>query len=278
VEVLVTGASGYLGRAVVRALTLAGHSVRPFAGDVREPVEAVSGVDAVIHLAARTRVRDSFADPVGYYQVNVTGTVNLLAALPPGTPFVFASSASVYGTPDSQPISETCPLGPENPYAASKAAAESAIRWAVSSAVTLRIFNLAGAVEGFGDPDPTRIIPRVVAAAAGTLSHVDINGPGTAIRDFVHVADAAAAFLLALAEPRPGHRVYNLGAVPASVNEIIEAMQRIANSPVPVVHHPAHPGESPELRADTTLIRDELGWAPEHTTLDPLILSQWHAK
>jgi UDP-glucose 4-epimerase len=283
--VLVTGASGYLGRAVVRALTMSSHhSVRTFDGDLLAPDSlgpAVSGVDAAVHLAARTRVRESFADPIRYFQVNVTGTVNLLAALRPGTPLVFASSASVYGTPTSQPIPESCRLDPQNPYAATKAAAESAIGWAAStgrvSATTLRVFNLAGALDGVGDPDPTRILPRAVAAAAGSLSHVDINGPGTAIRDFVHITDAATAFALALANPRPGHHIYNVGAIPASVNDILAATHRLTGSPVPVVHHPPHPGESPELRADTTLIRADLGWHPAHTTLDPLILDQWNA-
>jgi UDP-glucose 4-epimerase len=281
VIVLVTGASGYLGRAVVPALTAAGHSVRPFAGDVldRDAVAAaVERVDAVIHLAARTRVRESFSDPVGYFQVNVTGTVNLLASVPAGTRFMLASTASVYGTPERQPIAETCPLAPGNPYAASKAAAESALAWASSAdrvvGTTLRIFNLAGAVDGHGDPDPTRILPRCLAAAAGQLSHVDINGPGTAIRDFVHITDAATAFVLAL--PASGG-VYNIGAIPASVNDILAATARVTGHQVPVEHHPPHPGEAPDLRADTTLSYTEFGWFPRHTTLDPLIASQWQA-
>lgn len=203
--VLVTGASGYLGRAVVGCLAAAGHHVRPLAGDLLAPdslAPAVAGVDAVIHLAARTRVRESFEDPVRYYQVNVTGALNLLGVLAGGTRFVFASTASVYGTPASQPISEDCPTDPANSYAASKAAAESAIGWACEpgriAATTLRLFNLAGATGGRGDPDPTRILPRAIAAATGTLPHVDINGTGATIRDYVHVTDAAAAFVLAL--------------------------------------------------------------------------------
>lgn len=281
--VLVTGASGYLGRAVVPALVAAGHSVRPFAGSVLDEdavAAAVDGVEAVLHLAARTRVRESFSDPVGYFQVNVTGTVNLLGAVAPGTRFILASTASVYGTPTDQPIPETCPLTPANPYSASKAAAESALKWATSSGrvagTVVRIFNLAGAVDGFGDPDETRIVPRCVLAAAGRLSHVDINGSGTAIRDFVHITDAATAFVLAMPEAE-AYRVYNVGAIPASVNDIVAATGRVAGHAVPVVRHPPHPGESPELRADTTLIRADLGWSPRHTTLDPLIASQWQA-
>lgn len=274
--VLVTGASGYLGRAVVAGLTAAGHSVRPLSGNILDPAAvalSVEGVDAVIHLAARTRVRESFADPIGCYQVNVTGTVNLLGAVPAGIRFIFASTASVYGTPSRQPIPETCPLSPMNPYAASKAAAESAVEWTEKvRTTTIRIFNLAG----HGDPDATRILPRCVAAATGQLSHVDVNGTGTAIRDFVDLTDAANAFILAL-DTDTGHRVYNVGAIPASVNDIIAATERVTGRTVPVEHHPPHPGEAPELRADTTLIRKELGWQPTITTLDPIIQSQWDA-
>ena len=282
--VLVTGASGYLGRAVVQALTAAGHHVRALVGDLLATdslASAMAGVDAVIHLAARTRVRESFEDPIRYFQVNLTGTLNLLDRAPAGSRFVFASTASVYGTPVSQPIVEDTPLDPENPYAATKAAAESAIGWAASSgrvaATVLRVFNLAGALDGHGDPDPTRILPRTVAVAAGTLSHVDINGTGSAIRDFVHITDAAAAFVSAVEADHSGFRVYNVGAIPASVNDILTATQRLTGRAIPVVHHPPHPGEAPDLRADTTRIRTELGWQPTHTTLDPLILDQWHS-
>ena len=273
-EIFVTGASGYLGHAVVRCLTAAGHLVRPLTGDVLA-VSDLPRVDAVVHLAAATRVRESFTDPVRYFQVNTTGTLNLLGAVPAATRFVLASTASVYGSVTGA-IPEDHPLAPQNPYAASKAAAESAVGWGSESAVILRLFNLAGAVDGFGDPDATRILPRCVAAARGTVSHVDIHGPGTAVRDFVHVSDAARAFVAAVERPEASG-VYNVGAIPASVNDIVAATRRVTGSPVPVVHHPPHPGEAVDVRADTTRIRTELGWRPEHNTLDPLILSQYES-
>src|SRR5260370_934527 len=83
---------------------------------------------------------------------------------------------------------------------------------------------------------------RAGVDAHGTLSHADINGPGTAIRDFVHITDAAAAIVAALSSVHSGHRVYNVGAVPASVNDILAATREVTGRPIPVVHHPPHPG------------------------------------
>jgi UDP-glucose 4-epimerase len=291
VHVLVTGASGYVGRSVVCSLAGTGHQVRAVARKAgtspRQGVEWVAGdllksdgiprftngIDAVVHLAALTRVRESFQEPVRYFGVNVTGTLNLLGALP-DVPVVFASTASVYGAPRTQPIGEDTPLDPRNPYAASKAAAEQVVRWASAGSAVLRLFNVSGA----GDPDLTRVLPKAVAVAAGQVSHVDVYGDGSAIRDFVHVDDVAAAVVLALEAARPNqHRVYNLGAVPATVAEIIAATERVTGRPVPVVQHDAHPGEVREVRADTTRVRTELGWRPVHSGLDSIVADQWAA-
>jgi UDP-glucose 4-epimerase len=298
-RVLVTGASGYVGHATIRALLTAGHSVRALAHLVQPPplpgVEwhrgalldpttlgsAVADIEGVVHLAAVTRVRESFEQPDRYYRTNVTGTLNLLDRLSPGTRFVLASTASVYGAPADQPITEDTPFDPQNPYAATKAVTEDALRWISQTgrvaASTLRIFNICGAVDGRADTDDTRILPRTVMVAAGQLSHVDVYGTGAAIRDFVHVSDVAAAITLALEHAAPGHRAFNVGAVPASVTEIIATVERVTGRAVTLVHHDPHAGEAPELRADTTRIREDLGWLPKHTTLDTIVADQWDA-
>jgi UDP-glucose 4-epimerase len=298
-RVLVTGASGYVGHAVLRALTGAGHGVLGLVhvaqpdpvdgvewvrGDLLAPAglrTAVADVDGVVHLAGLTRVRESFEQPERYYRLNVSGTVNLLECLGSGARMVFASTASVYGAPVG-PIGEEAGFDPRNPYAATKVAAEQAIGWVARSgrigAATLRIFNVSGAVAGRGDPDTSRILPRAVAVAAGRVSHVDIYGDGSAVRDFVHVADVASAFVRALEACAAGeHRVYNVGAVPASVAEVIAATERVTGRSVRVVHHDRHPGEVAEIRADVDRIRDELGWRPAHVSLDPMVADQWHS-
>jgi UDP-glucose 4-epimerase len=295
-RVLVTGAAGYVGRAVVRELRARGHlvvalvhrssatfpaDVETRRGDLHESLrELAADIDGVVHLAARSTVRDSVTHPTRAWRTNVAGTLNLLEALPAAARLVFASTGSVYGRPAQQPISESAAIAPLNPYGSSKAAAEQLIAAQAATgalgAVTVRLFNAAGAVDGRADEDPTRIIPRVAAVAAGVEPVVTVNGDGSAVRDFVHVCDIAVAVALGLEAATPGqHKIYNLGAVPASVADIVEAMTRISGQPVKVEHHPANPHEAPELRADTSRIRAELGWAPTRTTIDELVADQW---
>jgi len=304
VRVLVTGAFGFVGHAVVRALLEEGHEVVaassradrrwPAPGKVEvvqanvlEPSSltgAVAEVDGICHLAALTRVRESFDMPERYAAVNVTGTRNLLAALaerPRPVPFVHASSAVVYGAPTLQPIAENCAAAPSSPYAETKLAADQAICDAAETGrvagISLRIFNASGAVDGHGDPDLTRIIPKSVAVAAGLAPEVGVNGDGSAIRDFVHVADVASAFAAALTGARPGvFTAYNVGATPASVAEIIAMTQSLTGRDLPVQNNPPAK-EAPDLRADTSRIRAELGWKPLHSSLEQIINDAWIA-
>ncbi|GAB2999606.1 NAD-dependent epimerase/dehydratase family protein [Saccharothrix stipae] len=283
-RVLVTGSSGYVGRAVFAELAAAGHSPIAFSGDVRSP-EGLGGlgdVDAVVHLAGLARVRESFDDPVRYYDVNVGGTVNLLRSPPPR--FVLASTAGVYGAGvygagvrgpgEAATIAEDCPRAPTNPYASSKAAAEDVLAWAAAagrvSGVALRLFNVAGG----GDVDDTRLITKVCAVAAGRRPAVEVFGDGSAVRDFVHVRDVARAFVTAVECDGPEYAVLNVGATPASVADVLAAAARVTGRPVPVVRRPAHPGEVRDLRADTTRLR-ALGWSPTCSDLDDLVRDQW---
>ncbi|MFI9810674.1 NAD-dependent epimerase/dehydratase family protein [Saccharothrix variisporea] len=266
-RVLVTGSRGYLGRRVVEHLVAAGHEVVPFAGDVR--TAEVPPCDGIVHLAALVRIRESFDNPLDYYDVNVNGTLRLLRA---GAPrFVLASTTGVYGTPIGPVLTEDHPRVPTNPYAATKAAAEDAVRWSARAGTVLRLFNLAGG----GDRDDTRLITRACGAASGRLPALEVYGDGTAVRDFVHVRDAARAFVLALETAEPGRcEAYNVGATPASVAEVIDTAERVTGRPVPVVRRPAHPGETRELRADTTKLRS-LGWAPRESSLEEIVADQW---
>jgi UDP-glucose 4-epimerase len=307
-RVLVTGAFGFIGTAVVRRLALAGHEVVALThqppevptpeslaievvhADVRDARAiqvAVSDVDGVCHLAALSRVRESFERPTEYRQVNATGTrimVNALAlkAAKTGRPalFVHASTHAVYGAPQRQPIVEDTRLAPMSPYGKSKVEAEDAVAVTSSTgalrATCLRLFNVAGAVAGRADMDQTRIIPRTLAVAAGRTPILEINGDGRAIRDFVHVEDVAAAFLLALAACRQdSYAVYNVGATAASMLDVIAVTEQITGQVVPVAHNPPKEGDPRVIIADTTRISRELSWVPERSSLSQIISDAW---
>lgn len=307
-RVLVTGAFGFIGTAVGRRLALAGHDVvavtsRPLGtaptplfrcrvvradlrdeGSVRAAL-ADARPDAVCHLAGLGEVRESFQHPEEYHAVNAGGTKTLLDALTataPGRRFVFASSAAVYGVPEHQPVAEDAPLLPTGPYGESKVAAEQAIETAAMGgaigAARLRIFNAAGAVAGVADANLSRVIPKALAVAAGQAGHVEVNGDGSAVRDFVHVDDVASAFLLALENGcRPGKApAYNVGATAASVAEILAVTGEVTGRPIPVVRNPPR-NEPRVLISDHTRIGAELGWSPARSALREIVADAWDA-
>lgn len=311
-RVLVTGGLGYIGRAVTARLVAAGHQVtvltRRQPGDVPDPPEgtalvsgeltdtdrlteivAEGGFGAVCHLAALTRVRESFERPLRYWDVNVNGTLSLLRALAAGTQrsgrparLVFASTGSVYGHTDGTPVAEDHPTAPTNPYGASKLAAERLIgdqaRTGALGAVTLRVFSAAGSVGGRPDPDDTRILPKALAVAAGRYPHVTINGDGSAVRDLTHLADLAEAWLRALDAATPGtHQVFNAGAgIGVSIRDIIATVEAVTGRPVPVVHRPAAQ-EAKALLADSTRAHAELSWTPARSVIRQIVTDAWAA-
>lgn len=309
-RVVVTGAFGFIGTAVGRRLALAGHDVvavtsRPLdeapaplfpcqvlRADLRDEASvraalAAARPDAVCHLAGLGKVRESFEHPEQYHAVNATGTKTLLDALAAasrqaGARFVFASSVAVYGVPERQPVTEDAPLLPTSPYGESKAAAEQAVAKAAAGdavgAVCLRIFNAAGAVAGVADTDLSRVIPKALAVAAGDAPCVEVNGDGSAVRDFVHVDDVASAFLLALEHAcRPGTAAtYNVGATAASVAEILAVAAEVTGRPIPVVRNP--PRNEPQvLISDHSRISAELGWSPARSALREIVADAWGA-
>lgn len=301
-KVLVTGATGFVGYAVAALLIEQGHEVAGLTrsdssplptgvhrirGDLSAPEtlpNAVAQVDGVCHLAGRTRVRESRTDPVGYWRVNVGGTLALLGALAgaAGTRLVLASTCGVYGDQSAQPIKETSPTQPNSPYGTSKLAADQAVAdlaaTGVIGAISLRAFNIAGALPHHPDRDQTRLIPRLLAVQQQRAPELVINGDGSAVRDFVHVADMAAAFVLALHACQPGTwRPYNVGSGRASaVGEVIHTVETVTGRPVTRRHTAAAP-EPHRLLADSTLIRAELGWAPHRSSLEEIITDAWTA-
>jgi UDP-glucose-4-epimerase GalE len=315
-RVLVTGGAGYIGSNTAFALAAAGFEPVIFddfsrghrsfvpgfeviAGDVTRPEDldrafAAGPFAAVIHFAALIEVGESVRDPAEYWRVNVGGAACLLGAMRRAgvSRIVFSSTAAVYGTPATVPIPETADLSPINPYGWTKRTVEGmlsdcAAAWGLRFAA-LRYFNAAGAVPdlpcGEWHEPETHLIPNALRAAAGLKDHLDLYGTdhptpdGTAVRDYVHVADLAAAHVAALGllEREPGGRALNLGTGRGfSVREVIDAVERVAGRQIQVVEGPIRRGDPPALVADPSRARAALGFTPRHTDIDDIVGSAW---
>jgi len=313
-NVLVTGGAGYIGSVTAQALLDAGHRVvvvddlttghrdavpaaaRFVVHDVGDAeamraLMAEERVEAVMHFAALSLVGDSMRQPLRYYRRNVGAAIGLLeacAAAGVGR-FVLSSTAAVYGTPTSVPIPETAELRPESVYGETKLAIERLLHWlSVTQGLgyaALRYFNAAGAAGGRGEDHrpETHLIPLVLQAALGRLEEVTVFGTdyptpdGTAVRDYVHVEDLAAAHVLALEALEPGRgAAYNLGnGAGFSVREVIDACRRVTGVDLRVREGPRRAGDPPVLVADASRAAAELGWRPRHTSLDAIVASAW---
>jgi UDP-glucose 4-epimerase len=254
-------------------------------------VTAGNEFDGALHFAALALVGESVAHPERYWHTNVGGTRNLLDALRDGgiTRLVFSSTCACYGQPDKTPITEDAPTRPTSPYGTSKLAVDMMIADECAAhglgAVSLRYFNVAGASNHLGeDHEPeTHLIPNVLRAIQGRTSNVEIYGTdyptpdGTAIRDYIHIADLSDAHELALQATAPGeHKIYNLGnGAGFSVRDVIAAAERVTGREVPVRESARRPGDPAVLVAGSDKIRNELGWAPKKPSIDEMIADAW---
>jgi UDP-glucose 4-epimerase len=313
VNLLVTGGAGYIGSIVVEQLIADGHLAivyddlsRGHRAAVAEEAILIEGslterdkliralerhkVEAVIHLAASSQVGETIRNPHPYFTNNVSaGTALLDAMLSAGIKrIVLSSTAAVYGEPETIPITEETPPRPSNPYGESKLAFERMLRWYEEAYqlryVSLRYFNAAGASERFGeDHDPeTHLIPNVLRAASGKVSHVDIFGEdyntpdGTCVRDYIHVRDLANAHILALGVTEKRSEVYNLGYGNGySVAEVVEMARQVTGRWISTEAAPRRAGDPPVLIANPDRIMRDLGWSPRYSELDCIIESAW---
>lgn len=322
-RLLVTGGAGYIGSVTAELLLREGHEVTvlddlstghpdavpegarllqrslldasPGAGG--RLAADLEGHDAVLHFAALSLVGDSMRQPMRYVRSNVTGAAALLEAMVEAgvRRLVVSSTAACYGDPARVPIAEDDPAVPTNPYGVSKLAVDRMVAAAAEAyglgAVSLRYFNVAGATAQRGerhDPE-THLIPLVLDAAASLRPAISVYGTdyptpdGTAIRDYIHVEDLAAAHLAALAATEEGaaagpgrHRVFNLGNGEGfSVRQVIAAAEEVTRLRIPVDEAPRRPGDPAVLVASSERARTELGWRPRKPGLQEIVADAW---
>lgn len=312
--VLVTGGAGYIGSHACRALTAAGYQPvvydnlstghRSFVsgplvtGDLLDGATLARAfadhkITAVMHFAAASLVGESMTDPQKYYINNVQGTLSLLQAMRNAGchRIVFSSTGAVYGNADSKALPEDFPCAPINPYGASKLMIERMLadyRTAYGfGAFCLRYFNASGAdpAGGIGEmrDNETHLIPRAMMALQGHVEFAvfgnDYDTPdGTAIRDYIHVTDLAAAHVAALKLLEDGHAggSFNLGTGSGfSVREILDAIRLETGREVPHTVKPRRAGDPTYLVADPSAARKVLNFVPRHSDLPTVIRTAW---
>jgi nucleoside-diphosphate-sugar epimerase len=291
----VTGAAGFIGSHLAEALQEAGHEVvgidsftdyydpavkeRNASGidvwrlDLAHDELDFSGWDGVFHLAGQPGVR-SFGDVFPLYvERNVLASQRVFeAAAGSGVRVVFASSSSIYGEAERYPTPEETPPRPLSPYGITKLACEHLARASGKSlgldAVVLRYFNAYGPRQR-----PDMAFPRVVEALLDGR-RFELFGDGEQSRSFTFVLDVVAASILAMEHAAAG-AVYNVGGgEEATMNETIALLEQIAGRTLEVERTEAVPGDQRRTKADTTRIRDDLGWQPS-TSLEDGLRAQW---
>ena len=310
-KILVTGGAGYIGSHTVVELLNAGfeavildnlsNSSRQVVGRIREltgkTVPLVEGdiddralvarllsehrFDATVHFAGLKSVGESVANPLVYYRNNVGGTVTLLQCLAEAgvKRFVFSSSATVYGDPQSVPIREDASTAPTNPYGNTKWLIEHILAdlagsdpgWSIG---VLRYFNPVGAHHSgrIGENPrgiPNNLMPFVTQVAVGKRERLSVFGgdyptpDGTGVRDYIHVVDLALGHLAALkrVDEAPGIWTVNLGTGQGySVLDIVKAFEKASGRTIPYQVVARRPGDIAQCYADPATAASELGW------------------
>ena len=324
-RVLVTGGAGYIGSHTVIELLGQGHEaciVDNYVNSSPEVLTRVRGLtngnfvaheadvrdvptlaeimvqfrpDAVIHFAGLKAVGDSMADPLGYYDVNLRGTLAVLRAMEDAAcrRIIFSSSATVYGEPVYLPYDEAHPLNPTSVYGRTKMMSELVIGdWAAATpgacAALLRYFNPVGAHASARlgeDPAgvPNNLMPFIAQVATGRRARLSVWGndydtpDGTGMRDYIHVVDLARAHVSALdwASSHTGARPFNIGTGKShSVMEMLAAFEAASGRKIPYQVEPRRAGDIAAMQANPARAEAEMGWKATHSLAD-MATSTW---
>jgi UDP-arabinose 4-epimerase len=316
-NVLVTGGAGYIGSHTAKALAAAGYTPVVFddlstgnlwavkwgplvKGNIADDVLLRRTIDryeisAAIHLAASAYVGESMENPRKYFHNNVQNSLSFLdTLLACGVDrLIFSSTCAVYGVPQTEALDEEHPQAPVNPYGESKLFIEKACQWYEAAHdfryVSLRYFNAAGAdpsgVIGESHDPETHLIPLAIGTALGLYPELCVYGTdfptpdGTAVRDYVHVSDVAAAHVSALQYLEaggPSERM-NLGTGKGvSVREVIQTVERLSGTPLPTREEKRRAGDPAALIALAQRAKEVLGWKPSFTDIESIISTAWN--
>jgi UDP-glucose 4-epimerase len=309
---LVTGGAGYIGSHVSWQLVEAGHDVvvidnlemghrwaipekasfyQGEVGDIKllEKIFTENKIDAVLHFAAAIEVPESVVKPILYYRNNTMSAMNLFETCERfGVhKIIFSSTAAAYGETGGEPISESSPVLPVNPYGRSKVYSENILRDLAFATgdklryVILRYFNVSGArldlKIGQARPKPFHLVNLAAEAAIGVRASLSIFGTdyptpdGTCLRDYIHVEDLAAAHIDALKYLDRGgvSDLFNVGyGRPYSVREVIDAMKKASGVNFPVEEKPRRSGDPAAIVANSSKIQKTLGWKPKYDDMN----------
>ena len=314
-KILVTGGTGYIGSHTCVELLQKGYEVVVFDNlynskrDVVDKIEKITGkkitfykadmldkesmrpvfaehtFDAVIHFAGLKAVGESVEKPLLYYKNNIAGTLNLCEMMNEYgcKKIIFSSSATVYGSPETVPITEDFPLSTTNPYGSTKLMLEGILsdlcvpdkEWSV---VLLRYFNPIGAHESglLGESPngiPNNLMPYIMQVAVGKLPELGVFGndydtpDGTGVRDYIHVVDLAKGHVNAVekATSANGVNIYNLGTGNGySVLDIVKAFEGANGVTIPYSIKPRRAGDIATCYANPKKAKDELGWEAKY--------------
>lgn len=313
-KVLVTGGAGYIGSHAVLALIDSGHhpvvidnlmtgfrwavpgDVPFYEGNIADSsllarIIETEAIEAVMHFAGSVVVPESVANPLKYYANNTANTRALIESLVEHgvRHMIFSSTAATYGIPESSPVREDMPTLPINPYGTSKLMTEFMLRDVAAAHdlnyCALRYFNVAGADpqgrSGQSTVGATHLIKIAVEAALGKRESISVFGTdyatddGTGVRDYIHVADLAAAHVIALealvADPSTSHTLncgYGHGY---SVMQVLDAVDRVTNNKLVRNMEGRRAGDPDSLISDNRAIIDRFGWQPKYDDLDLIV-------
>lgn len=310
-RILVTGGAGYIGATAVAMLLEAGYEVTVLDdlstghSDVipteakfvkgsllsnQDLDQALTGCDAVMHFAAKSLVGESVEKPDLYAEVNVGGSKALFSKMKAHgiKKIVLSSTAATYGEPKRVPISENDEPAPKNPYGATKLEIDRMVATSGFSAISLRYFNVAGALQSANgwlaerhNPE-THLIPNILKATND--APVKIFGTdwptedGTCIRDYIHVVDLIEAHIKALETlPEAKHEIINLGSGDGySVRQVIAAAEKAVGHKIPAIESERRAGDPAILIADITKAKSYLNWQPNRG-IDQMVLDTWNS-